>query len=46
MQLLRQRGLQTPTIAGGYGPTFHPDEFLNAGFDVVVLGGPKKLSAS
>ncbi|MET4518373.1 radical SAM protein [Bradyrhizobium sp. I1.7.5] len=38
MQLLGQRGLQTPTIAGGYGPTFHPDEFLNAGFDVVVLG--------
>ncbi|WP_161495730.1 cobalamin-dependent protein [Bradyrhizobium japonicum] len=38
MQLLRQRGLQTPTIAGGYRPTFHPDEFLNAGFDVVVLG--------
>ncbi|WP_354172113.1 MULTISPECIES: hypothetical protein [unclassified Bradyrhizobium] len=38
MQLLHQRGLQPPTIACGYEPTFHPDEFLNAAFDVAVLG--------
>lgn len=27
-----------PIICGGYGPTFHDAEFLEAGFDVVVRG--------
>ncbi len=27
-----------PVIAGGFGPTFHADDFLNAGFDVVAIG--------
>jgi anaerobic magnesium-protoporphyrin IX monomethyl ester cyclase len=27
-----------PVIAGGYGPTFHPAEFIQAGFDVAVRG--------
>jgi anaerobic magnesium-protoporphyrin IX monomethyl ester cyclase len=27
-----------PVIAGGFGPTFHTEEFLSAGFDIVVRG--------
>jgi hypothetical protein len=27
-----------PIIAGGYGPTFHPADFVQAGFDVAVRG--------
>ena len=27
-----------PTICGGYGPTFHDIDFLDAGFSVVVRG--------
>lgn len=27
-----------PIVAGGYGPTFHPVEFVRAGFDVVARG--------
>lgn len=29
---------QVITIAGGYGPTFHNDKFLNAGIDFTVCG--------
>lgn len=27
-----------PVVAGGYGPTFYPDELVQAGFDVAVRG--------
>lgn len=36
--LLRQSGLDVPLVVGGYGPTFHSEEFLEAGFDIVVRG--------
>lgn len=36
--MLRARLGPVPVIAGGYGPTFHPGEFLDAGFDVAVRG--------
>jgi len=36
--LLRQSGLNVPLIVGGFGPTFHTEEFLNAGFDIAVRG--------
>lgn len=36
--LLRQSGLDVPLVVGGYGPTFESEEFLNAGFDIVVRG--------
>jgi radical SAM superfamily enzyme YgiQ (UPF0313 family) len=36
--LLRQSGLDVPLIVGGYGPTFDSEEFLKAGFDIVVRG--------
>lgn len=36
--LLRQSGLAVPMVAGGYGPTFDSEEFLKAGFDIVVRG--------
>ena len=29
---------QLPVVAGGFGPSFHVEEFLDAGFDVVVRG--------
>lgn len=36
--LLRCAGFGGLLVAGGYGPTFHPAEFLVAGFDVAVRG--------
>lgn len=36
--ILRQTGLDIPLVVGGYGPTFSPNEFLQAGFDIVVRG--------
>lgn len=36
--LLKRSGLEVPLVVGGFGPTFHSEEFLNAGFDVVVKG--------
>lgn len=36
--LLRQSGLDVPLVVGGYGPTFDSEEFLKAGFDIVVRG--------
>ncbi|GAB3466652.1 B12-binding domain-containing radical SAM protein [Actinophytocola sediminis] len=38
MHLVRDRGARPFTVAGGYGPTFHTDDFLAAGFDAVVRG--------
>jgi anaerobic magnesium-protoporphyrin IX monomethyl ester cyclase len=35
---LRARGVNVPIVAGGYGPTFEPEVFLEAGFDVVAIG--------
>ena len=36
--LMRQRIGGIPIICGGYGPTFHDLDFLNAGFTVAVRG--------
>jgi anaerobic magnesium-protoporphyrin IX monomethyl ester cyclase len=36
-RLLREH-LSTPIVAGGFGPTFHTEEFLRSGFDIVVRG--------
>ena len=36
--LLKEVGLNIPLVVGGFGPTFHTEEFLNAGFDIVVRG--------
>lgn len=36
--LTRQSGLDVPLVVGGYGPTFDSEEFLKAGFDIVVRG--------
>lgn len=37
-EALAARGASPLTVAGGYGPSFHPGEFLDAGFDAVVRG--------
>lgn len=36
--LLRQSNIDVPFVAGGYGPTFDSEEFLKAGFDIIVRG--------
>jgi hypothetical protein len=36
--MVRQQLPRVPVIAGGFGPSFHPDDFLAVGFDVVVRG--------
>jgi anaerobic magnesium-protoporphyrin IX monomethyl ester cyclase len=38
LRLVRSTGQKPFSVAGGYGPTFHADEFLRAGFDAVVRG--------
>ncbi|GAA3434190.1 B12-binding domain-containing radical SAM protein [Kutzneria kofuensis] len=38
MRLVREGGVRPFTVAGGYGPTFHTEDFLDAGFDAVVRG--------
>jgi anaerobic magnesium-protoporphyrin IX monomethyl ester cyclase len=38
LKAVRDRFGNIPSICGGYGPTFHPELFLNAGFSVAVLG--------
>ncbi|MFE7812862.1 B12-binding domain-containing radical SAM protein [Streptomyces sp. NPDC057433] len=38
MHLVRDGGVHPFTVAGGYGPTFHTNDFLDAGFDAVVRG--------
>ncbi|WP_280381401.1 B12-binding domain-containing radical SAM protein [Nocardia wallacei] len=35
---VRDHARGVPIIAGGFGPSFHPEDFLSAGFDVVVRG--------
>lgn len=40
--ILRNSGFKRPIIAGGFGPTFHAEDFLNAGFDVVIRGEGEK----
>ena len=37
-RLVRAKIPTVPIVAGGYGPSFHPDDFLTAGFDAVVRG--------
>lgn len=36
--LLKDAGLDTPLVVGGFGPTFHSEEFINTGFDIAVRG--------
>lgn len=38
MRLVREAGARPFTVAGGYGPTFHTADFLDAGFDAVIRG--------
>ena len=38
LSLLRDAGVKTPIAVGGFGPTFHTDEFLDAGFDLAIRG--------
>lgn len=38
IKLAKARSENVLTVCGGYGPTFHDVEFLEAGFDVVVRG--------
>lgn len=38
MHRLGEAGADVLTVAGGYGPTFHADDFLAAGFTAVVRG--------
>ena len=35
---VKNKKLDIPFIAGGFGPTFNQSDFLNAGFDVTVRG--------
>jgi anaerobic magnesium-protoporphyrin IX monomethyl ester cyclase len=35
---LKGLGVGVPFLAGGYGPTFEPDAFLKAGFDIAAIG--------
>ena len=38
LEIIRERFGNIPSICGGYGPTFHDELFLDAGFTVVVRG--------
>lgn len=38
MKLLREYGFSMPIVAGGYGPTFHAQKFLDEGFDYALRG--------
>lgn len=43
VMILRENGANFPFIAGGYAPTFHPEEFLMFGFNFVVRGEGDKV---
>ncbi len=38
IQSIRDARIVSPIVAGGYGPTFHPVEFLSAGANFVLRG--------
>lgn len=38
LDIVRERFGNIPSICGGYGPTFHDEDFLDNGFTVVVRG--------
>lgn len=38
IDILKDSGLNAPTVVGGYGPTFHTKDYLDAGFDYVFRG--------
>lgn len=38
MRAIKECLPDTPVFCGGYGPTFHYDDFLRQGFDAVVIG--------
>jgi len=37
VQILKSENYSVPFVAGGFGPTFYPEEFLDAGFDFVSI---------
>lgn len=43
LNVLRENGLRSPCVGGGYGTTFHADAFLDCGLDVVVRGEGDKV---
>lgn len=44
LDLLRTSGFTAPAVAGGYGPTFHAEDFLKAGFQYVLRGEAEAAS--
>lgn len=47
LRSLRMRfGSDLPAFCGGYGPTFQPEDFLNEGFDVAVIGEAEHIIVS
>jgi radical SAM superfamily enzyme YgiQ (UPF0313 family) len=40
IQLIRGAKISCPIVTGGYGPTFHPEDFLSIGADFVLRGKP------
>ena len=38
VDILRAAGARPPIVVGGFGPTFHAEDFLSRGIDVVVRG--------
>lgn len=38
ISMLKTQGVVFPFVAGGYGPTFHAEEYLREGFDFVIRG--------
>jgi len=45
VRLAKSRAKNMPAICGGYGPTFHDEEFLKAGFDIAVRGEAEAIFA-
>ena len=43
VRIVKTRVPDVPLLVGGPGPTFHPEAFLDAGFDVVVRGEAEEL---
>lgn len=38
LNAVKKERADIPFVAGGFGPTFNPEDFLNSGFDVVLRG--------
>lgn len=37
VEMLKEKNYDVPFVAGGYGPTFTPEDFLNSGFDYITI---------